>query len=182
MALLVVAYPLLSPPDDAWIQAIRAQYDVERYRMIAPHFTLVFPTVAIEHSILLAHITEQTIGVSPLAFTLRCAMAVSDPLSATTHTFLVPDEGYSALVKLHDRLYTGVLTAALRLDLPFIPHITIGTAADLWTCKQLADLVNQQDIRIRGRIEWLSLLTYEHNRVETIGNIELAYTAGVRTE
>jgi 2'-5' RNA ligase len=174
MALLVVAYPLLAPPDDAWIQAIRAQYDVARYRMIAPHFTLVFPTIAIERSVLLAHITEQTIGVSPMAFALRCAMAVSDPLSATTHTFLVPDEGYSALVKLHGRLYTGVLTAALRLDLPFIPHITIGTATAPWTCKQLADLVNQQDVCIRGRIERLSLLTYEHNRVGTIANVELA--------
>jgi 2'-5' RNA ligase len=153
MAFLVVAYPILAPADDAWIQAIRAQYDVERYRVIAPHFTLVFPTTEIARSMFLEHITQQAAGVGPMAFVIRCAMMVRDPLSANTQTFLVPDEGYSALVKLHDRLYTGALAAALRLDIPFIPHITIGTAADPWTCKQLADLINRQGVCIRGRIE-----------------------------
>jgi hypothetical protein len=46
-----------------------------------------------------------------------------------SYVFLVPDEGSGALSLLHDRLYSGLL-ASLRIDLPYVPHITIGRCSE----------------------------------------------------
>ncbi|HEY9115713.1 MAG TPA: 2'-5' RNA ligase family protein [Bacteroidales bacterium] len=35
-------------------------------------------------------------------------------------------EGEENIYKLHDELYTGILTPHLRVDLPYIPHIAMG--------------------------------------------------------
>ena len=53
-------------------------------------------------------------------------MIIKDVFSSLTHLFLVPNEGCSAFVILHDPLYTGSLTDSLRLDIPFISHLTIA--------------------------------------------------------
>src|SRR5262245_22726723 len=55
----------------------------------------------------------------------------------TADVFLVPDEGNSALSLLHDQLYTGPLVSHLRLDLQYVPHITIGTLSDREKAKRL---------------------------------------------
>ncbi len=93
--------------------------------------------------------------------------------SPQTHLFLVPDQGYSTLVKLHDTLYSGILAQTLRLDVPFIPHITVGAHSDPQVCKQAADKINHQDICIRGHIDAVNILTYENNSVATIKQIGL---------
>jgi hypothetical protein len=85
----------------------------------------------------------------------------------------VPDEGYSEIVKLHDKLYDGPLAPELRLDIPFIPHIGIGNAIDPFACKKLADELNRKAFEIDGRIETLDVTWYEENKVETLERIEL---------
>ena len=100
-------------------------------------------------------------------------MVVKDAITEYTHTFLVPDEGYSDVVKLHDKLYIGPLASELRLDIPFIPHIGIANALEPRTFKELADDLNRQEYRIEGVIEVLDVASYENNRVTTIECIGL---------
>ncbi len=62
------------------------------------------------------------------------------------HTFLVPDAGYSAIISWHGLLYSRILRQELRADIPFVPHIGVGT-------KRLWDLgwrVAQQGRRFAG--------------------------------
>ena len=40
--------------------------------------------------------------------------------------YLGAKEGHDAVVELHDKLYTGILSPYLREDLPFYPHIALG--------------------------------------------------------
>ena len=80
------------------------------------------------------------------------------------------------MVKLHDRLYTGPFAAELRLDIPFIPHLTVGNAAEAQACKRLADDLNARGVSIHGGIATLDVARYEGGRVESIGRIELADT------
>ena len=40
--------------------------------------------------------------------------------------YLGAKEGYNSVVKLHDKLYEGILSPYLRKDLPFNPHIGLG--------------------------------------------------------
>jgi 2'-5' RNA ligase len=172
MPLLVVAYPQLEATDYAWIQTLRQQHD-PHYALIAPHFTLVFPVNTLSHEQIVAHTTAVATQTSTIRFVIRCATIVKDAFSQLTQVFLVPEEGYSAIVKLHDALYTQLLTDALRLDIPFIPHITVGGHPDPRVCKALADDINRQHICIKGRIDALDCIAYENNTVTPVRRVAL---------
>ncbi len=176
MSFLVLSYPVLSPGDHAWIQNVRAEHDAQ-YEIVRPHFTFVFPVSRLEQETFVAHTRDQARGQARFSFVLRSAVAVKDALSAYTHVFLVPDEGYSTMVELHDRLYTGPLAAELRLDIPFIPHLTVGNAAYAQACKRLADDLNARSFVILGEITILDVVRYDEGRLESIERIELANIA-----
>ena len=171
--LLVVNYPTICADDFAWIQEIRQQEDELNFKAIDPHFTLVFPIIEIDRATLVSHVKRSIQGIQPFEFTLRCAVLANDAFSRYTHVFLFPDEGCSNIVKLHDRLYTGVLTSELRLDIPFIPHISIANSLDPHHCKQLVDRLNSQQFEIRGRIDRLDIIASQGDLVETIESINL---------
>ncbi|MBX3001733.1 MAG: 2'-5' RNA ligase family protein [Caldilineaceae bacterium] len=172
MTLCVVAYPEVNAAAVAWIQTIRWEFDPQ-YDSIDPHFTLIFPTDCVDPARLEAHLRAAAEGIAPFRFMLRCALPVKDGFSAQTHLFLVPDEGFSDLVRLHSRLYTGPLKAHLRLDIPYIPHITIGAFLDAAACKAAADNLNAQPFAVEGRIARLCLLDVTPSSVTTRADIEL---------
>jgi len=173
MPLLVLAYPRISHTDFEWIREIRARHDERYFKLVDPHFTLVFPVTGIEQSVFSSHVKQQLAGVEPISFVLRRAIVIEDDSKKFSHVFLVPDEGFSEVVKLHDRLYDGVLAPELRLDIDFIPHIGVGNAAEVRTCKLLADELNAQKFRLEGLIDRLDVVLYEHNQVRTVERIDL---------
>jgi 2'-5' RNA ligase len=148
MALLVLAYPSLSRRDYEWMQAIRADHDQLYFSVVDPHFTLVFPVSNVAEPEFLRHVERQASGVRSFPFVTRSAVVVKDTLSPYSYVFLVPDEGNSSVVKLHDRLYTDVLRPELRLDLPFMPHIGVATSLDPEACKRVADELNLSAVAI----------------------------------
>jgi len=172
--LLVLAYPRLAQSDFDWLQAIRAQHDERYFSLVAPHFTLVFPVGTIARADFIAHVRRQTAGVRAISFVVRCAIVVADDSRRFTHVFLVPDEGFSEIVRLHDRLYAGVLAGELRLDIAFIPHVGVGNSTDARACKRLADELNAQNFRVAGVIDTLDVVWYENNEVRTLEQITLA--------
>lgn len=170
---LILAYPTLQKADWDWIQRIRAIHDQRNYQIVDPHFTLVFPVPAAHGSAFIDHIRRQSKGTARIQFKLRCALVVKDPMSQYTQTYLVPEEGFSAIVQLHDRLYTEILEPHLRLEIPYIPHITAGISNDPWICKQLADEINQQNLEIPGRIDSLDVVQVEKSIVRTTAKVAL---------
>lgn len=124
MSLVLIAEPDLEPKDRDWIETYRAAHD-PHLSIVSPHFTLIFPGNNSEEA-LLAHIKEAIEGFAPIHFVLRSALVVKGALSPLTYVFLVPDEGFGQIVRLHDRLYTGLFEKGLRRDIPYIPHIGIG--------------------------------------------------------
>lgn len=173
-SLLVVNYPTISADDFAWIQDIRAEYDKLNFIAIEPHFTLVFPLTDIDRVVLISHVQKAIQAIQSFEFILRCAVLSNDAFSDYIHVLLVPDEGYSKIVKLHDRLYTAVLADKLRLDIPFIPHIGIANSLNARSCKELVDRLNSQQFELRGRIDKLDIIWSEGDLVETIESINLA--------
>jgi 2'-5' RNA ligase len=171
--LLVVSYPIIADRYFEWIQAVRSEYDKLNFQTIDPHFTLVFPVANLEREIFVSHVKRSIENIPSFEFVIRCATICDDAFSNHTHVFLVPDRGYSQLVKLHDRLYTGVLAQELRLDLPFIPHIGIANSLDARDCKQLADNLNHQELEIAGKVARLDLIWEEDDRVGTIEEVWL---------
>jgi 2'-5' RNA ligase len=155
--LYTVAYPFLDERDRSWIESFRAVHDAPKQQTIAAHFTLVFGHNAQSNADFLSH-TESIVSVTPpIAFCFRYAMLCADLHSEAAYVFLVPDEGYAAISRLHDRLYTGLLASSLRLDFPYIPHITIGVKSTRDEAKKLCEMLNEQHLEIKGAINTVSV-------------------------
>ena len=177
-SLVVVSYPDAEPQFLALIEQIRNQYRGLRHSLLPPHVTFVFPTNCLQQSKMLSHMKGQLPGFGEIPFVLRSSLLVKDDPSDNFYVLLVPDEGFSRIVKLHDRLYTGPLAAALRLDIPFIPHVTVGYSEDVRLCKAAVDDLNALDFEIRGTISSLDVISKADSRYETIERLHLASRIG----
>ncbi len=173
MALAVINYPTLSDEDFAWIQDIRKAHDPLFFDVVGPHLVFIFPTEAVSEEALIAHVRRHVASVAPFEVVFRCAVLGDPDFMDHAHAFLVPDEGFSDVVKLHDLLYTGPLRPELRLDLPFMPHVGIANTPEPEACKVIVDAINAENFEIRGRVEALDVIGYDGARVWTIETIRL---------
>ncbi len=173
MAYLVIAYPQLSIEDLKQIQDYRSQNDALYYNVIAPHFTLVFPVFDVSENDFIDEVRTKAKYFEKTRFTIRCAVINKDAFSDYFHTFLVPDEGFSKIVKWHDILYSDKLKNNLKLDIDFIPHITIGNSTDKFLCKKMVDTWNEKEFEISGLITHITIIKYENSIVSHIEEIEL---------
>src|SRR5205814_10434354 len=103
MSLAIVGYPQLAQQDAELIRSIRTQHQQLSHSAIAPHFTLVFPQSIISESQLAEHVRKQLAGCHAIQFVLRSSILVKDDSSDSYFVLLVPDEGLSSIVKLHDK-------------------------------------------------------------------------------
>ncbi len=173
MTYAVVAFPKLEARDIRNIGDFRAQYDVVNHGLIEPHFTLVFPTDLLSYADLVTEIRQRASDVAAFRFALRCATVHKDAFASDYHVFLVPDEGNSRLVKLHDLLYGQRLQPALRTDIDYIPHLTVATLPDGKRCGELAQEWNLDNKEITGRIDEIAIVRLDGSGVERIVTIRL---------
>lgn len=173
MALAVVNYPTLSNEDYEWIQSVRKRHDRLYYNVVDPHISLVFPIEDIDQSTLVEHVRECTRSKSPFEVVFRCAILGDPDFEGHAHAFVVPDEGFSDGVRLHNRLYTGPLAEFLRLDLPFLPHLGVANTPEPTDCKAIVDQLNDQRFEIRGQVETLDVIEYDGETVHSIREISV---------
>ncbi len=172
-AFLVLAYPELSDKDKQWIDSFRREHDHLFYGVVEPHFTIVFPTFGIDYDDFLKEVLDKTKDIKGFEFCIRCAMNNNDRVSEYNHIFLSPDEGNSGIVKLHDKLYSGILRKTLRLDIDFYSHIVIGSYKDPEKCKKLIDEINSTSFNIKGKISSLNIVSYGDHKLRNLHKIEL---------
>ncbi|MCP4568797.1 MAG: 2'-5' RNA ligase family protein [FCB group bacterium] len=173
MSLLIISYPDLAGDDFDWIQSLRLAYCQSEFKIVDPHFTLVFAVSEYSQTILDDHIRPIINDTAPINFVLRCATTVKTKADDRWFLFLVPDEGFSQIVKLHDNLYTGIMGKHLRLDIPFTPHMTIGIFDDARACKAAADRINSENFAIHGRISAFDLVTDDDDVIKTRAKFRL---------
>ena len=162
--LYTVGYPELAPEDSEFIAKIRHEHDLPYRDVIAAHFTLVFGVRDIEDAEYQRHVRSVADHTPAVRFTCRYAMLGADDADDTAYVFLVPDEGYSAVSLLHDNLYTGTLERFHRLDIPFVPHITVATTKDRKQAKSLSAQLNQAGVCISGEIRSLTIGALEDGK------------------
>jgi hypothetical protein len=172
MNLHVIAYPELAPGDHEAIQVFRRDYN-SLFKVIAPHFTIVFsvPDMPPEHFI--AEIKKQMGNAFAIRFCMRCAVVNKDSFSNHYDAFLVPDEGFSQIVRLHDKLYSDQLSRHHRLDISYIPHISIANSTNVRSVKTIVDQWNEKEFTLKGVISSLDIINYENRTVTTIEKIRL---------
>lgn len=170
-----VAYPRLSSDDAKFMEDFRQRHDRPYRDVIRAHFTLVFRCDQTAEAEYLSHV-EAVASRSPrIHFSCRYAMLGADDKDDTAYVFLVPDEGYSSVSILHDQLYTGPLAPYLRLDIPFTPHITIGTLRDRSEAKRLCDELNKKGIEIAGKVETVTVGVLEANKFRDLRTFDLQH-------
>jgi hypothetical protein len=168
-----VAYPDLSEEDGAFIEEYRRLHDIPYRDVIEAHFTLVFGCREIPESDYIGHVECVAEAFHRFEFCCRYAMLGSDAEDETAYVFLVPDEGHSTVSLLHDRLYTGPLAPFLRLDIPFTPHIGIGTLGSRHEAKRLCDELNEQGLRIQGAVDTVTVGVLEGGRFRDVASFDL---------
>ena len=174
MGLLVLAYPEISKSDYERIQEFRKTNDELNYRLVGPHFTIVFPLpVDLSADSFAAEVMKQTRDFQTFDFCIRCAALNKDFSNEYYHTFLVPDEGYGKILKLHDNIYADMLFPYRLLQVDFIPHIGIGNSKEPRRCLEMVEKWNKTEFAIPGRIANLDVANYENNSVKTIQRIFL---------
>ena len=173
MALLAVTFPVLSPRDLEWIQQLRAEHNREKYDLIDPHLTLVFPAEGFAEDDFLGHVNAVCERFAAISFILRGAVIFKGAFDDRWYLFLVPEEGYTDLVRLHDELYTGLLADELRADIPYVPHLTIGESDNADVCRQVADEINTANIAVRGQMAAIDVLRLEDGKIHRISTTQL---------
>jgi 2'-5' RNA ligase len=178
MSLAVISYPELNLADYYLIQAIRARHDVENHKLIRPHFTFVFPCSGIDRDNLSNHVENSLAEVNSFPFKIGSTNVNHDISGDRWNLFMVPDEGYEKIVKIHDTLYTGVLSDRLRRDIPYIPHLTIGVFEKEEECEKVSGELNRQKIVIEGWISNIDVISIDHSRIEMIKEFKLSSALG----
>lgn len=170
--LYTLAYPALSPEVSQFVESFRRAHDPNA-TVVAAHFTMVFQQDRIDETVYLDHVRSVCTAAQPLRFVCRYAMLGSDDEVDKAYVFLVPDEGCSSLSLLHDALYRGPLAPHLRLDLPYLPHITIGASNDRAEAKRWCDDLNRQALAITGEVSALTVCTKQAGRIQNLATFGL---------
>ncbi len=172
MPLLVLAFPVLNSKDFEWIQSWREKND-ELFRIVAPHFTIVFAVDGEPEEEFIKEIEVQAKGFGKIEFEIKRAMIHKDEFIDLYHQFLVPGKGYDEIVTLHDKLYSGRLLPHWKRDIEYIPHLTIGNSKDKSKCEQDVDELNDEELFITGKIESLVIADHSNNVVRKIKQLDL---------
>lgn len=173
MPYLVVAYPKLEQSDFDFIQNYREKNDPRYFSVVDPHITLVFAVSDIDKDSFVDEVKDKIAGVQPFEFEIKVATINQNDDGKYYHEFLVPDTGYSNIVKLHDKLYSGLFAPYLRFDIDFIPHIGIGNSDEAKISKQRIDELNAKGVSIRGRVDDVSVIEFKDGVVTLVESIDL---------
>lgn len=173
---LCVAYPELTSADASLIREFRKLHDMSYVDVIGAHWTMIFPgsTEGIDEPRLRDHISSVATESSQIRFSCRYALVYDDDSNDDYYIFLVPDEGFSEISRLHDRLYSDFLRPNLRLDIPYVPHIGIATGKDPDHLYDLAREWNAADHEIHGMIDSLTLCSYDGRNVQDLETFPLS--------
>ena len=172
--LFTLAYPELEREDAERWAAFRAAHSPAARFDVAPHFTLAFGCAEVPRADYEAHVARVAASTRPVSFVCRYAMLGADDEDDRAYVFLVPDEGFAAVSRLHDELYTGPLAPHLRLDLPYVPHITIGVLSDRQHAKDLCDQLNAIGVCAPGALRSLQVATPREGRLLGVSTHALA--------
>jgi len=173
MALGVCAYPKLKTKEYRLIQDFRKENDQLYYSLAEPHFSFVFLIEDIDKDQFMNEIYDKSNKVESIDFEIKCTVVNKDASLDYYHLLLVPDRGFSEIVKLHDRLYSELLFKHLRLDIDFIPHMGIANSKDKFKVKKWADDWNRNNFSIDGTIDSLTIVDYTNNVLTDLETIQL---------
>ncbi len=142
-----------------WIVKFREKFD-DKSHLVAPHITLFFPTEIDSPELFGKEVKRMTSNFRKFKIRFRSAMMMPEngPNGSLGFIFLVPDEGFGNVLRLHDLLYSERFAHLLRLDIPFVPHMTIGSNLSLSEAKKQVDALNSLNFDLEFTFNTLSIV------------------------
>lgn len=116
-------YSLLHRPniDTSLIDSFQKRYD-PYHKLAGAHFALIFPTPdKLAKESLIEHVKNVLKNWKSFEVHIKGLEKSWD-----NWLFLTVQQGNDKLIKLHDELYSGIMTPFLRKDLKYSPHISLG--------------------------------------------------------
>ncbi len=118
MLYALVHYPAINT---GRIDHLRSKYDPQ-FRLIAPHITIMFPAPdSIGERALVSHIESVIRHWESFPICMKGLQQSWDE-----YLFLLINKGEADVIRLHDDIYTGLLSEYRDEVRPFIPHVTLG--------------------------------------------------------
>jgi hypothetical protein len=71
----------------------------------------------------------------------------------------------------------STLVPKLRLDVPYVPHISIATLKESSRCKELADELNSRRLSIGGKVDEITVVEYNGKVVVDLRHFALGSNA-----
>jgi 2'-5' RNA ligase len=93
-------------------------------------------------------------------------------ITSDNSLFLLVQEGNSEIIRLHDELYTGVLAEFHRDDLPFVPHITLGSFGEEEHCRHALHEAEQLGFEYMSLLDRVHLVKVNAERSQIIWSKE----------
>ena len=171
-AIEVVAKPVLSKAESEWLIQVRER---QAHNVGPPEFTLVFPGTTSPTREVTEHVKAVCAATSRIHFCLRSAVIVPDDSHSSFLVFLVPDAGFGAIVRLHDRLHVGPLAACLRPEVPYIPHITIAAVKEFVLARRIKASLNSNDFAIAGHLDELEVHERDAGAPRCVAKVPLVH-------
>jgi hypothetical protein len=169
-ALEVIAKPEFGKAELEWLTRLRS---ARAHSPGPPAFTLVFPGADWTAKELVRHVEATCAATARIRFCLRSAIIVPDLSTSSFNVFLVPDEGFGAIVRLHDRLHVGPLACCLRPEVPYIPHLTVASGTDLDLARRTKASLNTHDLAINGRIDAIEVRERDGGAAHCVAKVSL---------
>jgi 2'-5' RNA ligase len=168
--LFTIAQPIWDSCAVEGIEAFRAAHDPQ-YGLLAAHFTVAFG-MDVELPAWRAHVQKVAASRLPFRFVLRHAMLFALD-KERAHVFLVPDEGASQVARLYGALHMGGWAKHRRLDIPYIPHITVAVAGRVDQAQAWVEEWNNQPFEWAGQVDALSIGKLRDGRFVTLAQERL---------
>ena len=173
MSFLVLASPVIESKDLDWIQSYRRKNDELFYKIVDPHFTIVFAVDDKTEEDFIKEIETQSKDIRQIEFEIKKAIVHKDEFSEYYHEFLIPEKGRDEIEVLHDKLYSGNLFPHWRKDIDYIPHIGIGNSKDKLKCERIVEDLNSVGLHIPGRIKSLTIAKHSNGVLIKIKELRL---------
>lgn len=168
----VLAYPQFDTKISLSLATFRKIHEPNRAQLVAPHITLVFgvrntPVEDIER--ICRHVATANSAIS-LEFSM--ADVSYDPFEKKHKIALLCSVGASPLISLHEQLYDGPHHRELHPDIPYRPHMTVGSNADVSKVERV-DVALIGDFPIKAMVKNLSVVSLVGGELHSISSISL---------
>lgn len=173
MPIAIVTCPEIPADELQWIQELRQSRLAPPELDLAPHIPLVFPAdVAVDDNLMM-HMYGVAGSTQPFESVFRIAAPSADPLNGGWIVRLLPDQGLSKLMRMHNFLYTGPFDGRLNMDVPYIPHLTLARTETGEDAKTLCEELNSGIIEVAVEVKSVEVLIVDGDTIETQAQYEL---------